>query len=57
MFKDQISCLLGHNGSGKSSTFGMLSGMQEFTAGTGSAFGLDISTEMDELRTIMGVCP
>lgn len=27
MYKDQISCLLGHNGSGKTSTISMLTGM------------------------------
>jgi len=44
MYKDQITCLLGHNGAGKTSTIQMLIGMQEFTEGSASAFGLDVET-------------
>jgi ATP-binding cassette subfamily A (ABC1) protein 3 len=46
MYRDHISCLLGHNGAGKTSTIAMLIGMQEFSSGQATALGLDISTQM-----------
>ena len=57
MYQDQIFCLLGHNGAGKTSTFQMLTGLQVFTEGQGRVFGKDIREEMTEIRQFMGVCP
>jgi len=33
MYRDQIFCLLGHNGSGKSTSISMLTGMIDMTEG------------------------
>jgi len=33
MYKNQIFCLLGHNGAGKTSLISMLTGMLEFSSG------------------------
>lgn len=57
MYKNQIFCLLGHNGAGKTSTIQMLTGMLEFSSGSANVFGKDVSSEMDEIRKFMGVCP
>lgn len=42
MYKDQISCLLGHNGSGKTTTISMLTGMIDITSGDAKVFGKDV---------------
>ena len=57
MYKDQIFVLLGHNGAGKTSTISMLTGMQDFTEGKATVFDKNVSTEMQEIRKFMGVCP
>ena len=49
--------LLGHNGAGKTSTVGMLTGLFRATAGTATVFGQDILEDVDEVRKLMGVCP
>ena len=48
---------MGHNGAGKTTTLSMLTGMIDLTEGEASVYGKDIKTEIDEIRTIMGVCP
>ena len=35
----------------------MLTGMIDFTTGSAEVFGKDVSTEMENIRTFMGVCP
>jgi ABC-type multidrug transport system ATPase subunit len=57
MYEDQITCLLGHNGAGKSSTMAMLTGMYEPTNGTALINGYDIRTQMPECRRSLGLCP
>jgi len=53
----EIFCLLGHNGAGKTTTISMLTGLFGPTAGNASVFGMDIETQMDDIREVMGVCP
>ncbi|KAL4490757.1 hypothetical protein ABPG72_021811 [Tetrahymena utriculariae] len=57
MYNGQIFALLGHNGAGKTSTISMLTGMYEMTDGSATALGRDVESEMQEIRTFMGVCP
>ena len=57
MFTDQIFVLLGHNGAGKSTTISLLSGLFGNTKGDVNLFGLDLFSQMDEVRKTMGVCP
>jgi len=57
MYSDQIFCLLGHNGAGKTSTISMLSGLFGATEGEASVFGVDMFNETDRVRQFMGVCP
>jgi ATP-binding cassette, subfamily A (ABC1), member 3 len=57
MFKDQIFVLLGHNGAGKTTTISILTGLIAPSKGSARIFGHDISSEMDQVRKFMGVCP
>lgn len=57
MFEGQIFGLLGHNGAGKSTLVSILSGLFSQTSGSVTAFGYDSATSMNDLRSIMGVCP
>jgi ABC-type multidrug transport system ATPase subunit len=52
-----LTCLLGPNGSGKTTTFNMLTGVFRPTAGDAWAYGHSILKEQQRLRPIMGVCP
>jgi ATP-binding cassette subfamily A (ABC1) protein 3 len=46
MFKDQIFCLLGHNGAGKTSTISILTGLIEPSSyGKLEVFGVDIMSQ------------
>lgn len=57
MYLNQIFVLLGHNGAGKTSTISMLTGLLGYTSGEAQVFGLDIATQMEDIRQTMGVCP
>lgn len=50
MYKNQIFCLLGHNGAGKTSTISMLTGMLEFSSGNAEVFGKDVTSDMNDIR-------
>ncbi|KAJ3085592.1 hypothetical protein HK102_014025, partial [Quaeritorhiza haematococci] len=49
--------LLGPNGSGKTTTISMLTGLSEATRGTAWIGGFDISKRMDEVYRLIGICP
>jgi ATP-binding cassette subfamily A (ABC1) protein 3 len=53
----QITCLLGHNGAGKSTTMSMLTGMTAITSGDCIIYGHRLSVEMKTIRTLTGMCP
>jgi ATP-binding cassette, subfamily A (ABC1), member 3 len=57
MCENQITCLLGHNGAGKSTFCSVLTGLFEPTAGTCSIYGNDLSTDLADIRQITGICP
>lgn len=57
MYKDQIFVLLGHNGAGKTTTLSMLTGLLSMSGGWAEVYGLDIETQMEDIRKYMGVCP
>ncbi len=57
MYEDQITVLLGHNGAGKSTTMSMLTGLYQPTSGTAFIKGKDIRTDMDSVRSSLGMCP
>ena len=53
----ELLSLLGHNGAGKSTTFSMLTGTLNPTEGSAKICGYDVETEIDKIRSIMGVVP
>ncbi|CAM8895209.1 unnamed protein product [Rhodiola kirilowii] len=57
LYENQILALLGHNGAGKSTTISMLVGLLPPTSGDALVFGKNITTEMVDVRKILGVCP
>lgn len=57
IYNGQLTALLGHNGAGKSTTISMITGLIPPTSGQIVVNGYDLSTSMDEVRNILGLCP
>ena len=57
--RDSVFCLLGHNGSGKSTTIGMLTGLTKPSGDNGDAFvfGESVRLAPERVRQMIGVCP
>ncbi|GBG28685.1 ABC transporter ATP-binding protein [Hondaea fermentalgiana] len=53
----EVTCLLGTNGAGKSTTIAMLSGLYDITSGDSYIYGDSIVRDISSVRKIMGVCP
>uniref|UniRef100_A0AAX7W114 P-type phospholipid transporter n=1 Tax=Astatotilapia calliptera TaxID=8154 RepID=A0AAX7W114_ASTCA len=56
-YDGQITSFLGHNGAGKTTTMSILTGLYPPTSGTAYINGRDIRTDIDIIRTSMGMCP
>uniref|UniRef100_A0A669E1K7 ABC transporter domain-containing protein n=1 Tax=Oreochromis niloticus TaxID=8128 RepID=A0A669E1K7_ORENI len=56
-YENQITSFLGHNGAGKTTTMSILTGLFPPTSGTALINGYDIRTDMDSIRTYLGMCP
>jgi len=57
LFEGEITCLLGHNGAGKTSTISVLTGLYPPTSGDCIIYGYPISTKLSQARQSMGICP
>ncbi|CAB3992561.1 ATP-binding cassette sub-family A member 1-like [Paramuricea clavata] len=57
LYSGQITSFLGHNGAGKTTTMSLLTGIYPPTAGTAFIEGNDIRSNMDEIRSSLGMCP
>lgn len=57
MYEDEIFALLGHNGAGKTTTINVMCGMLAASSGEASIYGLDVKTDMKEIRKTLGFCP
>ena len=55
MLEGQITCLLGHNGAGKSTTVSMLTGLTTPTAGECLIWGHALSSGLQSIRKITGI--
>ena len=55
--KGEIFGILGPNGAGKTTTFEMLEGLREIDGGEASINGLDVKTQTDRVKQIIGVQP
>ncbi|XP_030607370.1 retinal-specific phospholipid-transporting ATPase ABCA4-like [Archocentrus centrarchus] len=56
-YEGEITSFLGHNGAGKTTTMSILTGLYPPTSGTAFINGRDIRTDIDIIRTSMGMCP
>ncbi|CAF1416980.1 unnamed protein product [Rotaria magnacalcarata] len=57
LYENQITALLGHNGAGKTTTISVLTGIYPPTNGSASIYGRDITTDYDQIRKNVGLCP
>lgn len=57
IYENEITVLLGHNGAGKSTTMGMLTGLFSPSQGTALINGLDIRNDLNKIRGSLGLCP
>ncbi|KAJ3429237.1 abc transporter a family member 1-related [Anaeramoeba flamelloides] len=57
MESEQLLALLGPNGSGKTTTINMLTGLFPPTEGTAKIYGKSILSEISQVRDNLGVCP
>ena len=57
LYESQITCLLGHNGAGKTSTISILTGLSSPTSGDCLIYGNSIVTDATNARQSMGICP
>jgi ATP-binding cassette, subfamily A (ABC1), member 3 len=57
MYTGQIFALLGHNGAGKTTVISMLTGLLSPSSGEAEVFGMDIFSEITNVRDFLGVCP
>eukprot|EP00066_Takifugu_rubripes_P008866 XP_003975387.1 PREDICTED: retinal-specific ATP-binding cassette transporter [Takifugu rubripes] len=56
-YEGQITSFLGHNGAGKTTTMSILTGLFPPTSGTAYINGRDIRTDIDSIRSSLGMCP
>ncbi len=57
MRSNEIFCLLGHNGAGKTTAINCLTGLHNLTYGEAFVFGHSIRNEINKVQKLMGVCP
>eukprot|EP01083_Nonionella_stella_P063289 164447_1 len=59
IYRGEIFCLLGHNGAGKSTTIGMMTGLLPITSGDAWILNHSINdpSETIEMRKHLGICP
>jgi len=55
--KGTVYGLLGFNGAGKTTCFNMLTGIIPMTSGNAYIDGLSVRTDMDRIRSNIGICP
>ncbi|KAI6192790.1 ABC transporter ced-7 [Aphelenchoides fujianensis] len=56
-YRGEITCLLGHNGAGKSTVFSCLTGHTKPTSGTVLVQGKNVLSDLSEIRRHLGYCP
>ncbi|KAI6197677.1 hypothetical protein M3Y94_01253400 [Aphelenchoides besseyi] len=56
-YRGEITCLLGHNGAGKSTVFSCLTGYTKPTSGTILVYGNNVLTQLAQIQKHVGYCP
>lgn len=49
--------LLGHNGAGKTTLIQIMTGILQADSGNINICGLELQSQLDDIRQIVGVCP
>ncbi|KAJ8577610.1 hypothetical protein ON010_g1598 [Phytophthora cinnamomi] len=57
LYEGQITCLLGHNGAGKTTVMSMLTGMTPPSSGSAWIRGHSVVSDMRKIRQSLGYCP
>ena len=52
----EVFCLLGHNGSGKTTVLNMITGILEPSSGSATIYGADLVEDLDTVRQSLGLC-
>ena len=53
----EVLSILGQNGAGKTTLINILTGHLEATSGNAFIFGLNLQTDLEEIRKIISLCP
>ena len=56
IYANEVLCLLGHNGAGKTTAINMLTGILEPSSGDANILGRSLISELNEVRQDIGLC-
>jgi ATP-binding cassette, subfamily A (ABC1), member 3 len=56
VYQNQVFCLLGHNGAGKTTAINMLTGMLQPSSGDAKILGRSLVSDINAVRQDIGLC-
>jgi len=54
--ENEVFCLLGHNGAGKTTVLNMITGILKPTRGNAQIYGANLVEDIDAVRQSLGLC-
>ena len=54
--ENEVFCLLGHNGAGKTTVLNMITGILKPSSGNAQIYGANLVNEIDAVRQSLGLC-